>query len=210
MKLTIFGATGATGTQLVRQGLAAGHEVTVVVRDPARMAGQRSPRLRVVVGDVMDAASITPDVAGADAVLSAIGPRGTGPTTVSQDSARAVSTAMQEAGARRLLTVSGSIVTDDGLDFLMKRVVFPLVRLRLRYVCEDMRKAEALVRASGLDWTIMRPPTLTDKPPRGRYRTAVDRNLPRGTTLSRADLGALMIELIDDPGSLHHAICAAY
>jgi putative NADH-flavin reductase len=207
MKLTIFGATGA---HLVGQALAAGHEVTAVVRDPARMADRGSPRLRVAAADVMDPAAITSLVVGADAVLTAIGPRGVGPTTVSQDSVRAIITAMQRAGATRLLTVSGSMVTDEGLGFLMKRVVFPLVRVRLRHVCADMRGAEALVRASGLDWTIMRPPTLTDKPPRGRYRTPVDRNLPGGASLSRADLAEVMVRLIGDPSSVHHAICVAY
>jgi putative NADH-flavin reductase len=75
MKLTIFGATGATGTTLVSQALAAGHEVTAVVRDPARLAVADSPRLRIVTADVMDPDAIGPAVTGADAVLSAVGPR---------------------------------------------------------------------------------------------------------------------------------------
>src|ERR1700720_3068189 len=85
MKLTIFGATGATGTCLTRQALAAGHEVTAVVRDPSRLPVPAQPRLRTVIADVMDPASIIPAIAGADAVISAVGPRGTGPTTVIQD-----------------------------------------------------------------------------------------------------------------------------
>ena len=82
MKLTILGATGATGTTLTGQALAAGHEVTAVVRDPARLAVPAHPRLRTVIADVMDPASIAPAIDGAGAVLSAVGPRGTGPTTV--------------------------------------------------------------------------------------------------------------------------------
>src|SRR3984893_16826544 len=74
MKLTILGATGATGTTLTGQALAAGHEVTAVVRDPARLAVPAHPRLRIVTADVMDPASIPPAVDGADAVLSAVGP----------------------------------------------------------------------------------------------------------------------------------------
>ena len=81
MKLTILGATGATGTTLTGQALAAGHEVTAVVRDPARLAVPAHPRLRTVTADIMDPASIAPAIDGADAVLSAVGPRGTGPTT---------------------------------------------------------------------------------------------------------------------------------
>ena len=75
MKLTIFGATGGTGSALAAQAVAAGHEVTVVVRDPARLAGPASSRLRVVTADVLDPAAISAAVAGADAVISAIGPR---------------------------------------------------------------------------------------------------------------------------------------
>ena len=95
MKLTILGATGATGICLTRQALAAGHEVTAVVRDPSRLPVPAQPRLRTVTADVMDPASITPAIAGADAVLSVVGPRGTGPTTVIQDSVRSIIQAMR-------------------------------------------------------------------------------------------------------------------
>ena len=90
MKLTIFGATGATGTSLTGQALAAGHEVTAIVRNPARLAVPAHRRLRIVTASVMDPASIAPALEGADAVISAIGPRGTGPTTVIRDSARSI------------------------------------------------------------------------------------------------------------------------
>ena len=88
MKLTIFGASGNTGHCLTEQAVSAGHEVTAVVRDPARLTVDPHSRLRVVTADVMDPAAITPAVAGADAVLTAVGPRGTGPTTVIEDSVR--------------------------------------------------------------------------------------------------------------------------
>ena len=74
MKLTIFGATGGTGTCLTTQALAAGHSVTAVVRDPARLAVPAHPRLEVVTADVLDPASICPAVDGADAVLTAVAP----------------------------------------------------------------------------------------------------------------------------------------
>ncbi|MGH3304601.1 MAG: NAD(P)-dependent oxidoreductase [Streptosporangiaceae bacterium] len=99
MQLTVFGATGGTGTRLVELALANGHEVTCVVRDPARLAVAAQPRLRVVTADIMDPASIVPAVANADAVLTAAGPRGTGPTTVITDSVRSITMAMREAGA---------------------------------------------------------------------------------------------------------------
>ncbi len=210
MKLTIFGATGATGTCLAEQAAAQGHDVTAVVRDPARLAIADRRLLRIVTADVMDPAAITPAVAGADAVLSAIGPHGSGPTTVSQDSVRSIILAMQETGVRRLLTVSGSVVTDQGEGPVMRYLLKPLVRATsLRRVCADMRSAEEQVRRSGLQWTIMRPPRLTAKAAAGTYRTAIDRNLPRGFTISRADLAACMLELVDDAGAVHRHVCIA-
>jgi putative NADH-flavin reductase len=211
MKLTIFGATGGSGTRLVEQAVAAGHQVTAVVRDPARLAVPAHPRLRVFTADVMDPAAIIPAIEGADAVLSAMGPRGSGPTTISQDSVRSIIQAMRKSGVRRLLTVSGSIVTDAGEGIFMRYLLKPLVRgTLLRHVCADMRRAEQEARESGLDWTIMRPPALTDKPAVGTYRTAIDRNLRRGFRISRADLAAYMLTLIDDPAAVHRHAAIAY
>jgi putative NADH-flavin reductase len=211
MKLTIFGATGGTGARLVEQAIAAGHDVTAVVRDPARLPVPAGPRLRVVTADVMDPAAIIPAIQGADAVLSAMGPRGNGPTTISQDSVRSIIQAMQKSGVRRLLTVSGSVVTDEGEGVFMRYLLKPLVRsTRLRHVCADMRRAEEETRQSHLDWTIMRPPALTDKPATGTYRTAVDRNLRHGFTVSRADLAAYMLTLIDDQSAVHRHVAIAY
>lgn len=233
MRITVFGATGGTGGSLVRQAIAAGHQVTAVVRDPARLtvtgkpesldegsgAGARAKaataataataQLMVVTAAVLDPAVIAPAVAGADAVISAIGPHGTSPTTVSQDSAAAIVTAMHATAARRLVTISGSIVTDVGDDLLL-RVVKPLVRrTQLRHVCADMRRAEEEVRNSGLDWTIMRPPRLTGKPPAGHYRTAIDRNLPRDYTISREDLAACILQLLGDPQTVRKHVAVA-
>jgi putative NADH-flavin reductase len=209
MKLTIFGSTGGTGTCLVGQALAAGHEVTAVVRDPARLSVGAHPRLTVVRADIMDPASIVPAVTGADAVLTATGPRGTGPTTVIRDSVRSIVAAMEKAGVRRLLVVSGSIVADEG-ESLALRLLKPLVRRTfLRHVCADMRAGEAAVEASDLDWTILRPPGLTARPGTGRYRTAVDRSLPRGFTISRSDLAHCMLALADDAGTVGHHLAVA-
>ena len=211
MKLTIFGATGGTGTCLVEQALAAGHDVTAVVRDPARLTVPGQQGLRVVTADVMKPAAISPVLAAADAVISALGPHGTGRTTISQDSVKSIIQAMQESGVQRLLTVSGTIVTDEGEGAVMRYVLKPAVRATfLRHVCADMRQAEEVVHNSRLDWTIMRPPGLTAKAATGTYRTAIERNLRHGTTISRADLAACMLTLINDPAAVRNHICVAY
>ena len=210
MKLTILGATGATGTCLTRQALAAGHEVTAVVRDPSRLPVPAQPRLRTVIADVMDPASIIPAIAGADAVISAVGPRGTGPTTVIQDSVRSIIAAMDKTGARRFLQVSGSVVADQGESPYLRYLIKPLARRTfLRHVCADMRRGEDEIRESNLDWTIFRPPSLTGKAATGTCRTAIDRNLPHGFTVSRADLAACMLARLDDPAVVRRHVSIA-
>jgi putative NADH-flavin reductase len=142
--------------------------------------------------------------------MSALGPRGSGRTTISQDSTRGIIEAMQKTGARRLLTVSGSVVTDAGEGPVMCYLLKPLARHTfLRHVCADMRAAEVEIHASDLDWTIFRPPQLTGKPAADTYRTAIDRNLPRGYTISRADLAACMLALLDDPAAVHRHVSIA-
>ena len=159
MKLTILGATGATGPASPARRSPPGHEVTAVVRDPSRLPVPAQPRLRTVTADVMDPASITPAIAGADAVISAVGPRGTGPTTVIQDSVRSIIAAMDKTGARRFLQVSGSIVADQGESPYLRYLIKPLARRTfLRHVCADMRHGEDEIRESNLDWTISARP----------------------------------------------------
>jgi len=210
MKLTIFGATGAAGTSLTGLALAAGHEVTAIVRDPARLAIPVHRRLRIVTANVMDPAAIAPALDGADAVISSIGPRGTGPTTVIADSVRSIIQAMDKTGTRRFVQVSGSIVADDGESPYMRYLVKPVARRTfLRHVCADMRRGEDEIRDSDLDWTIFRPPALNGKAATGAYRTAVDRNLPHGFTVSRADLAACMLAALADPATVHRHIAIA-
>jgi putative NADH-flavin reductase len=210
MKVTILGATGATGACLADQALAAGHEVTAIVRDPGRLVIPANRRLRTVTADIMDPASISPAIAETDAVISAIGPRGTGPTTVIQDSVGSIIQAMQKTGIRRLMVVSGSIVTDEGESPYLRYLIKPIARRTfLRHVCADMRRAEDEIRQSNLDWTIFRPPALTGKAATGTYRTAIDRNLPHGFKVSRADLAACMLTLLDDPATVHKHVSIA-
>ncbi len=207
MNIAIFGATGAAGKILTEQALAAGHEVTAVVRDPARLAVPPHSRLRVVTANVMDPASIAPALEGADAVVSSIGPRGTGPTTVIQDSVRSIIEAMAKTGVRRFVQVSGSIVADEGESPYMRYLAKPLARRTfLRHVSADMHAGEDEIRRSDLDWTIIRPPALTSKAATGAYRTAIDKNLPHGFNVSRADLAACILAILDDPTTVRRHV----
>jgi putative NADH-flavin reductase len=210
MRVTIFGATGKVGTFLVDQALAAGNDVTAVVRDPARLQPSPHGTPRVITADVMDPSSIAPAVKGADVAISALGPTGRGPTTVLADSARSIIAAMEGLGAKRLITLSGSMVDDTGDGFLLRYLGKPLTRRILKEVCTDMQRAEDEVHASDLDWTIFRPPNLADGPATGKYRTAIDRNVRRGYRVRRADLATCMLRSVDDPGTVRkHVFVAA-
>jgi putative NADH-flavin reductase len=209
MKLTVFGATGGTGLQVVEQGLAAGHEVRAVVRDATRLAPERAG-LDVVVADVMDPAAIVEVVNGSDAVISTVGTRsGRAPTTVCADSSRSIVEAMHRAGTRRLVVVSGTGPFDEGEGPGKRYVIKPIGRLFLKNVFADFVAMEEIVRASGLDWTILRPSRLTDKPLTGHYRTRRDLNLRRNFTVSRADVAHLILAVSGDSETYRHAIYIA-
>jgi putative NADH-flavin reductase len=209
MKLTVFGATGGTGLRVVEQALAAGHEVRAVVRDPTRLAPD-PPGLEVVVADVMDPSSIVEAVTGSDAVVSAIGSRnGRAPTTVCADSARSIVAAMHRAGTRRLVVVSGTGPFDEGEGPGMRYLLKPIARRFLKHVFDDFVAMEKIVRVSGLDWTIVRPPRLTDKPLTGRYQTQRDLNLRGNFTVSRADVAHLILAACADRETYDAAIYIA-
>lgn len=209
MRLTVLGATGGTGREIVRQGLDAGHEVTAVVRDPARIP-VRHDRLAVARADVFDAGALEPAVKGADAVLSALGHRSIrDDTPLCADAARATIAAMRATECRRLLVVSAVPVPrhDPGNRGPGGAIVRPVLRLVFRRGYADLGVMEDLVRAAGdLEWTILRPPRLTDKPATGRARTALNQNVAGGYSVSRADLAAEMLLRVTDARSARAAV----
>ena len=216
MKLTVFGASGGTGTQVVRQALDAGHEVTAVVRDRGRLAVADQPGLDVVLADVMQQAALEGAVAGRDAVVSTLGPsrrpgerKTAAQPRICSGSARSITTAMRAAGTGRLVVVSASGPFTEGDGPIMRYVAKPITQRVLRDPFADLVAMEAVVRGSGLDWTILRPPRLTDKPLTGHYRTRRELNVRRGIYLSRADLAHLILAVCGDPGTYHTAIFAA-
>ncbi len=118
---------------------------------------------------------------------------------------------MRKAGARRLAVVSNSGMVIDGEDGPITRlVVKPILQKVLTHPYADAELMEDEVRTSDLDWTIMRPPKLTDGAYTGRYRTAVDRNVRGGTRVSRADLADGIVSLLDDPSSFRTTTSIAW
>ncbi|MEU9862723.1 NAD(P)H-binding protein [Streptomyces sp. NPDC047971] len=210
MKLTVFGATGGIGREIVRQGLASGHEVTAVVRDPARFT-VTGERLTVHRADLTAPDTLRPAVAGRDAVLSGLGARSRADAGVAAGLTRSVLTAMDAEGVRRLLVVSAAPLgpTPDG-QTVFDRTVLAIVNSVLKGVYDDLRAMERDLAASATDWTSVRPPKLTDGPLTGRYRSVVGGNPPRGRSLARADVAHAMLAMVDDPATVKQGVGLAY
>lgn len=204
MKITIFGATGGTGRLFVDRACAAGYEVTSVVRNPAGLVSR--PNLAVITADLADPEEIAAAVAGRDAVLTAIGASGRGPTTVQTDTTTSIVAAMRKAGVQRLVCVSSSGMYTAGDGPVTRMIVKPIVQRLLRHSFADMRGMEQVVRESGLAWTIMRPPWLTNRRSTGTYQTEVNGNVRGGFQVSRADLADCMLSCLPDQASVRTAI----
>jgi putative NADH-flavin reductase len=173
MRLFVVGATGRTGAEVVDLALARGHEVTAFVRSPHKLAVRE--RLRAVRGDPRSTESIREALPGHDAVISAIGPSmrdAVLPSTLLTDCAASTIAAMATSGVRRLTIVSAALLFDERGMFIQ------LLRLLIGQHLRDLRAMEALVGASGLSWTIARPPRLVDGPEHP-YRAAAGA-LPEG------------------------------
>lgn len=204
MRLAIFGATGRTGQHLLKQALAAGHQVTILVRDPSKVAVQDA-NLRVLAGNVQDAAAVEQAVSGAEAVISVLGPVHNKPTYEISAGTANIIAAMKNQNVRRLVVSAGAGVEDpNDAPRLFHRFISLLVKLFSRYVYEDMKGVVAQVRAADLDWTIVRVPQLTDEPPTGRIRVGyVGKGV--GSRISRADVADFMLRQIADKTYLHKA-----
>ncbi|MGC5014332.1 NAD(P)-dependent oxidoreductase [Streptosporangium sp. DT93] len=213
MKLTVCGATGGTGQEVVRQALEAGHEVTAVVRDPARLPDGLTGA-RVVTADMTDPRALRPAVEGRDAVISGLGPRDRAQARagVAAPVTRVILAAMAECGVRRLVAVSASPLgtSPPGDPFLDRRILAPVIRAFLRDVYADLGAMEKAIAASDTDWTVMRPPRLLNGPATGRYRLAVGAGLAAGRTIARSDLAHAMLAVLDDPATVRRTVGIAY
>jgi putative NADH-flavin reductase len=208
--LLVIGATRGSGRQVMQQALAAGYTVTAVARDPARVGAEHG-RLRVLRGDVLDGDTLAAAMAGQDAVVSTIGVTSRGPTTLYSDGMRNIIAAMRATGVARLVAVSAAPLGIDEGDTLPSRLLMkPLLLALFKQPYADMARMEEEIRASGLAWTIVRPPRLTDKAATGRYRTALNRSVRRGYLISRADLAGAILTLLDDPRTIHGIIGIGY
>jgi putative NADH-flavin reductase len=200
MKLVVLGATGGTGLEIVRQAIEHRHSVTALVRSPERLKPFRD-HISVKQGDLLNSAELERVIRGHDAVLSGFGPRlpiSKADANLLRDFAVALTTAMQRAGVRRVVVISTAFLFKDSIvppTYLFGRLFFPRLVV-------DASAMERVFGESELDWTIVRPPQLTDKPHTGKYRVR-EGHLPRfGFNISRADVADCFIKTVEDRTSV--------
>lgn len=195
-KILVIGASRGVGLETVKCALAAGHAVRAFARQAASIAID-APLLEKVDGDALDKAAVTAALAGVDAVIQSLGaPKSAASmfagTTLFSRATRILLDAMQAGGPRRLVTVTGFGAGDSRGHggFLYDAVMFPLV---LKRVYDDKDVQEQMIRASGLEWTIVRPGLLTGGPATGRARVLVDPKDWRTGSVSRADVAEFLV-----------------
>jgi len=200
MKIALFGATGGTGRHVLTRALEQGHDITALVRDPAKL-GDRRADVTLVEGDVLDQDRVDACIDGADAVICILGShknrdpieaRGTVP----------ILDAMQRLGVRRLIAVTSLGVGDSADQLAAPFRLF--MKLTIGGIMQAKEEQERLIRESALDWTIVRPGGLTDGPHTGHYKAGTDKSIRAGR-ISRADVADFVLTQLDDDRFLHQA-----
>jgi len=188
VRIAIFGATGRTGRHVVEQALAAGHDVSALVRRPDGLTLD-DDRLRLVVGSFDQQDAVERVVDGQDVVISALGTDQKGFVTVCTDGVRSILAAMDRSSVRRLVVVSAHGAAESRDRSLYSLAVWAFLANKMR----DKEHMEELIRASDVDSTIVRPPALSDGPRTGTYRTDPDLRIRLTSKISRADLADFLL-----------------
>ncbi len=197
MKVAIFGASGQTGLFLVERALLQNHEVAAFVRTPETFP-LRHEQLRVLTGDVRSREAVAQAIEGADAVICAVGELLKSSRVGSQATENIIA-AMKQHGVKRLVTVTGPGAGDR------KKRMGGLARFMLKLFVnlDDKERQEELIRASGLDWIIVRPSLLTNDPHTGAYHVGPDVTHGIATKLARSDLAEFMLNQLTDDTYVH-------
>lgn len=203
-KIFVLGATGGTGQLIIRQALAKGYDVTAMVRSPEKGAGLTGVKL--AIGDARDEAALRQAIKGQDAVVSALGtpPSPFKEVTLLSTATRAVVNAMQAEGVSRLVAITGIGAGDSAGHggFAFDHLILPLL---LRHVYADKNRQEAIIRQSGLDWTLVRPAVLNDKPGKGAPRALEDLWQFHGGTIARGDVAGFILDELESGQWLHRS-----
>lgn len=208
MNITVVGAAGRTGHRIVEQAVRASYRVTAVVRDPVAYEPP-SADVSVHRADVLEPSSLRGVLADTDAVIVAVGPKnGKQPAGVYSEGLANLTDEMLRAGVRRLVTLSAAPASLPREKSPFERyVLHPILWRFFGPSYADLRLMERALRdGHSIDWTIVRPPLLTDDDPVGAYRTAIDSRLHGAKLISRADLASLLLAAATDDALIGHVV----
>ena len=210
MKIGVVGATGRTGRQVAEQALARGDDVIALARHPEALP-RLGPGMASAAADVLDRAAVAEALAGADAVVSALGIGASRqPTVVYSDGTANVLHAMAAHGISKLAVISAVPAGPRAEQpFLQRHMIIPILERVFGASYADMRRMEALLRGSDLDWVCLRPPRLVSKKPAGRYRLDASRPLPKARSITYADLATALLDSLDRPDLYRRAAYVA-
>jgi len=209
MRLIIIGASRGVGRSLTELALTQGHQVTAFVRNPATLAINNSA-LKVVAGDVTNAALIEQSIKDHEMVFCTLGTDQRGPTTLYSTAARNIIQAMNAQGIRRLMFLSNYGVLGEKSANLRTASLLLIAKMVLRDSLKDHRRALDEMQRSNPDWIAVRPMGLTDAPHTGQYRIAVDGLPAGGTRIARADVADFMLKQTSSNEYLHQIPAIAY
>jgi putative NADH-flavin reductase len=201
MNVTVFGATGAIGQQVVQQLRASGHAVTAYVRTPGKVPSTWGQDVTVVTGEITDAAAIDRAVTGADAVVSALGPsmdrKATGLPLV--EGTEHIVEAMQRHGVRRYVgNATPSVLDPRERGTWQTRLPTFMAKTFLRRAYDEVVGMSRAVRDSGLDWTIVRFLAPKDGPAKGNVKHGFYGTDKLGFAVTRSDIAAFTAAQVDD------------
>lgn len=195
-KILVLGATGGTGRLIVAQSLARGYDVTALVRSPGK--AKSLPRAKLVVGDARDPKVLREALRGREAVVSALGTPASPfrEVTLLSEVTRTLVGAMRDEGVARLVAVTGIGAGDSRGHggFAFDRLILPLL---LRHVYADKDRQEDIVRQCGLDWVLVRPTVLSNKPGRGAVRALVNLAGFHGGSVAREDVARFVLDQVE-------------
>jgi putative NADH-flavin reductase len=194
MKIAIFGSTGGTGKELVKQGLELDYEVTAFARTPEKLDEFIHENLKIICGDVFNLDDVEKAIIGQDAMLSALGNPTLKPNNTTSEGTRNIVKAMQTHNVKRLICETSLGVGDsrEQAGFFFSKIIIPTL---LKNAIADKEIQEQIIRESDLDWTIVRPGGLKDSPKTSKYRAGLDKNI--SGNISRADVAEFMLKQID-------------
>ncbi|MFH8624150.1 NAD(P)-dependent oxidoreductase [Streptomyces vietnamensis] len=193
MKIAVVGANGRTGRLVVDLALAAGHTVTAIARDPARIPAFTHGTPLTARADVALPGSLHGVLAGQDAVVAALGTAGRAATTVFSDGARELTAACAAGGVGHLVAMSSAGLDTSRLPFAQRLVTSLVVDRLYREIHQDLTRMETLLAQSDTPWTVVRVPLLKDGLASTHPRTSYDRPLPRAGTAARATVAAWIV-----------------